>query len=150
MADRFIFFRMMAHEIARKHGGFASFMPKPYGHRAGSGAHYNMSLADIAAGSNLFEDKADTRGCGLSSDRLPVHRRRAAPRRAICAVVAPTVNSYKRLVARGSMSGFTWAPVFVCYGSNNRTNMLRIPMGGGRVSSAARRTSPATPIWGRQ
>jgi glutamine synthetase len=45
MADRFTFFRLMAHEIARKHGLFASFMPKPYGHRTGSGAHYNMSLA---------------------------------------------------------------------------------------------------------
>jgi glutamine synthetase len=46
MADRYVFFRMMANEIARKHGGFASFMPKPYGDRAGSGAHFNMSLAD--------------------------------------------------------------------------------------------------------
>ena len=42
------------------------------------------------------------------------------------------MNSYKRLVRQGSMSGFTWAPVFVCYGNNNRTNMLRIPMNGGR------------------
>ncbi len=37
MADRFAFFRMMAHEIARKHGAFATFMPKPYADRAGSG-----------------------------------------------------------------------------------------------------------------
>src|SRR5262249_17476056 len=56
---------------------------------------------------------------------------------AICAVIAPTVNSYKRLIARGSMSGFTWAPIFVCYGNNNRTNMLRIPMGGGRIECRA-------------
>lgn len=56
---------------------------------------------------------------------------------AICAVIAPTVNSYKRLVAQGSMSGFTWAPVFVCYGNNNRTNMLRIPSPGGRVECRA-------------
>ena len=46
----------------------------------------------------------------------------------MCAVIAPTVNSYKRLVRTGSMSGFTWAPVFACYGNNNRTNMLRIPL----------------------
>jgi glutamine synthetase len=47
------------------------------------------------------------------------------------------VNSYKRLVARGSMSGFTWAPVYLCYGNNNRTNMLRIPLAGGRVECRA-------------
>jgi glutamine synthetase len=56
---------------------------------------------------------------------------------AICAVVAPTVNSYKRLVLKGSMSGFTWAPVWACYGNNNRTNTLRIPLGGGRVELRA-------------
>jgi len=56
---------------------------------------------------------------------------------AICAVIAPTVNSYKRLVPRGSMSGFTWAPVYICYGNNNRTNMLRIPLAGGRVECRA-------------
>jgi glutamine synthetase len=56
---------------------------------------------------------------------------------AICAVVAPTVNSYKRLILRGSMSGFTWAPVFGCYGNNNRTNTIRIPLGGGRMELRA-------------
>jgi glutamine synthetase len=38
---------------------------------------------------------------------------------------------------RGSMSGFTWAPVFACYGGNNRTNTLRIPLAGGRVELRA-------------
>ena len=52
---------------------------------------------------------------------------------AISAVVAPTVNSYKRLILKGSRSGLTWAPVYVCYGDNNRTNTLRIPLAGGRV-----------------
>jgi glutamine synthetase len=56
---------------------------------------------------------------------------------AICAVVAPTVNSYKRLVLKGSMSGFTWAPIWGCYGNNNRTNTVRIPLGGGRVELRA-------------
>ena len=46
---------------------------------------------------------------------------------AICAVVAPTVNSYKRLIPRGSRAGFTWAPIYVTYGYNNRTNMMRVP-----------------------
>ncbi len=48
-------------------------------------------------------------------------------------MMAPTVNSYKRLVLKGSMSGFTWAPIFICYGNNNRTNTVRIPKSGGRV-----------------
>lgn len=137
MADRFVFFRMMAHEIARKHGGFATFMPKPLGDRAGSGAHFNMSLADKKTGKNLFEDKNDKRGLGLS--KLGYHFIAGLLKHlpALCAITAPTVNSYKRLVLKGSMSGFTWAPVWACYGNNNRTNTVRIPMGGGRVELRA-------------
>jgi glutamine synthetase len=133
MADRFTFFRWMAHEIARKHGAFASFMPKVAANRTGSGAHFNMSLADMRSGENLFEDPGDPRGCGLSKLGYQFIAGVLRHARAICAVAAPLVNSYKRLVLKGSMSGFTWAPVYVCYGGNNRTNMLRIPMGGGRV-----------------
>ncbi|MDE1174104.1 MAG: type III glutamate--ammonia ligase [Parvibaculaceae bacterium] len=133
MSDRFVFLRMMANQIARKHGCFASFMPKPYADRTGSGAHLNMSLADLASGSNLFADKNDPRGCGLSE--LGYHFIAGVVKHlpAICAVVAPTVNSYKRLVKQGSMSGFTWAPIFACYGNNNRTNAVRIPSAGGRI-----------------
>jgi glutamine synthetase len=137
MADRFTFFRLMVKEIARKHGFFATFMPKPFANRTGSGAHYNMSLADIRTGENLFYESEDTRGCKLSKlgYQFISGILRHAP--AICAVIAPTVNSYKRLIARGSMSGFTWAPVYICYGNNNRTNMLRIPLAGGRVECRA-------------
>jgi glutamine synthetase len=136
MADRFVFFRLMVGEMARRHGLFATWMPKPYADRTGSGAHYNMSLAD-SAGTNLFADPADPRGCGLTTlgYQFIAGVLRHAP--AICALIAPTVNSYKRLVKQGSMSGLTWAPVFACYGDNNRTNMLRIPLGGGRVECRA-------------
>ena len=144
MADRFTFFRWMAHEIARKHGAFASFMPKVSASRTGSGAHFNMSLADPRSGENLFEDPGDPRGCGLSKLGYQFIAGVLRHARAICAVAAPLVNSYKRLVLKGSMSGFTWAPVYVCYGGNNRTNMLRIPMGGGpgRVPDAGHRLQP--------
>lgn len=137
MSDRLTFFRLMVKEIARKHGYFATFMPKPFANRTGSGAHYNMSLADLNTGANLFEDPNDPRGCGLSKlgYQFIAGILRHAP--AICAVIAPTVNSYKRLIARGSMSGFTWAPVYICYGNNNRTNLLRIPLAGGRVECRA-------------
>jgi glutamine synthetase len=136
MSDRLVFFRMMVGEIARKHGLFASWMPKPFADRTGSGAHYNMSLAD-ESGVNLFAAENDPRSCGLGElgYQFIAGVLRHAP--AICAVIAPTVNSYKRLVKQGSMSGLTWAPVFACYGDNNRTNMLRIPRGGGRVECRA-------------
>lgn len=137
MADRFVFFRLLANEIADQHGYFASFMPKPFPDRAGSGAHFNMSLADIKTGTNLFESDNDPRHCGLS--QLGYHFIAGILKHmpAICAVISPTINSYKRLVKEGSMSGFTWAPVYQCYGNNNRTNTLRIPKGGGRVECRA-------------
>ncbi|MDX2211879.1 MAG: type III glutamate--ammonia ligase [Oculatellaceae cyanobacterium bins.114] len=137
MADRLTFFRLMVKEIAKKHGYFATFMPKPFRDRTGSGAHYNMSLAHAKTGENLFADPNDPRKCGLSKlgYQFIAGVLKHAP--AICALIAPTVNSYKRLVKQGNMSGFTWAPVYICYGNNNRTNMLRIPLGGGRVECRA-------------
>ena len=137
MADRLVLWRMMTKTLARKHGWEATFMPKPYRDRTGSGGHYNMSLADINSGKNLFADADDPRGCGVSS--LAYHFiagiLKHAP--AICAVTASTVNSYKRLIITGSMTGFTWAPVYISYGNNNRTHMLRIPMTSPRVESRA-------------
>lgn len=137
MTDRFVFFRFMANEIARKHGYYATFMPKPFENRSGSGAHYNMSLADADTGANLFETAADPRGCGVSRLAYQFIAGVLKHGAAISAVIAPTVNSYKRLVRQGSMSGTTWAPVFICYGNNNRTNMIRVPMGGGRIECRA-------------
>lgn len=138
MADRLVYFRMMANEVARKHGAFASFMAKPFADRTGSGAHYNMSLADKESGKNLFEaDDNDPHGCGVSPLAYHFIAGILKHARAICSVIAPTVNSYKRLVQQGAMSGSTWAPVYCCYGNNNRTNMLRIPSQGGRVECRA-------------
>ena len=135
MADRLTFFRFMVKELAREEGYFASFMPKPFANQTGSGAHYNMSLADTETGENLFEDASDP--CGLSQLGYQFIAGVLKHAKAIVSVTCPTVNSYKRLVRKGSMSGFTWAPVYVCYGNNNRTNMLRIPLGGGRVECRA-------------
>jgi glutamine synthetase len=137
MSDRFVFLRLMANSIARKHGLFASFMPKPFGDRTGSGAHFNMSLADSKTGENLFKTKDDPRGCKLSPLGYQFIAGILKHLPAITAVVAPTVNSYKRLIKQGSMSGFTWAPIYACYGNNNRTNAVRIPRAGGRVELRA-------------
>jgi len=137
MADRFVFLRLMANAIAGKHGAYACFMPKPFGERTGSGAHFNMSLADTKTGENLFKSDHDPRGCGLSELGYQFLAGILRHLPAIMATVAPQVNSYKRLVKQGSMSGFTWAPIFACYGNNNRTNAMRIPKGGGRVELRA-------------
>lgn len=141
MADRFVLWRMMAKVVARNHGFEATFMPKPYGDRTGNGGHFNMSLADITSGKNLFEDATDPRGCGVSElcYQFVAGVLQHAP--AIAAVTAATVNSYKRLVKTGSMTGYTWAPVYVSYGDNNRTHMLRIPVTSPRVESRAVDTS---------
>ena len=136
MADRQVFWRMMMKELAREHGFEITMMPKPYSNRTGTGAHFNMSLAD-ANGTNLFDASADPRGCGVSQMAYGFIAGilRHAP--ALTAVACPTVNSYKRLVVSGSMTGFTWAPVFMSYGRNNRTHMVRIPMTSPRVESRA-------------
>lgn len=141
MADRFVFWRLMTKNLARRHGVEATFMAKPYGDRTGNGGHFNMSMADLETGANAFATANDPRGAGVSE--LAYHFVAGILRHAnaICAVCAPTVNSYKRLVKSGSMTGFTWAPVYVSYGRNNRTHMLRIPLGSPRVESRAVDTS---------
>ena len=137
MADRQTLWRMMMKEIARRHGFDVTFMPKPYADRTGTGAHFNMSLADAERGENRFADPADPRGNGLSQLGYQFIAGLLAHAPAITAVACPTVNSYKRLVKTGSMTGFTWAPIFRSYGGNNRTHMLRIPLTSPRVESRA-------------
>jgi glutamine synthetase len=126
-ADRFTFMRLMLKEVAKRIGAFATFMPKPYSDNFGSGAHYNMSLADADTGVNAFDDPDDPNGLGYS--KLAYHFVGGLLKHsgAITAVTCPTVNSYKRLIGRGFMDDITWAPVFVRYGDNNRTLMIRLP-----------------------
>lgn len=135
MCDRYIFFRMMAKQYAAEEGLLATFMPKPFADKTGSGAHFNLSLADSKTGENLFKDENDPRGLGLSELGYQFSAGILKHGPALCATFAPTVNSYKRLVRKGLMSYYSWAPVFNSYGSNNRTNSLRVPMGGGRIES---------------
>lgn len=135
--DRLTFFRMMAKHYAKEEGLVATMMPKPFADKTGTGAHFNMSLYDLKTGKNLFacDPKDDPRGIGLTPLGYQFVGGILKHGRALCAAFAPTVNSYKRLVRRGAMSYFSWAPVFNSYGSNNRTNSVRIPAGGGRCES---------------
>ena len=137
MCDRYIFFRTMAKHYAAEEGLLATFMPKPFPDKTGNGAHFNMSLRDLKTGNNLFacDPKDDPRGLGLTPMAYSFIAGILRHGRAICAAFAPTVNSYKRLVRRGLMSYYSWAPVFNSFGTNNRTNSIRVPMGGGRCES---------------
>lgn len=137
MADRQVFWRMMMKELARKHGFEITMMPKPYSNRTGTGAHFNMSLADRTTGKNAFARADDPRGCGLAEIGYQFIAGILKHAPALTAMACSTVNSYKRLVIAGSMTGFTWAPVFMSYGRNNRTHMVRIPMTTPRVESRA-------------
>jgi glutamine synthetase len=135
--DRLTFFRMMTKHYAKEEGLIATMMPKPFADRTGNGAHFNMSLADRETGRNLFAcaPGEDPRGLGLTETGYHFIGGVLRHGRALCAAFAPTVNSYKRLVRQGAMAGFSWAPVFNSYGSNNRTNSVRVPAGGGRCES---------------
>jgi glutamine synthetase len=127
----------MAKHYAKEEGLIATTMPKPFADKTGTGAHFNMSLRDLKSGRNLFacEPGEDKRGLGLTETGYHFIGGILKHGRALCAAFAPTVNSYKRLVRQGSMTYFSWAPVFNSYGSNNRTNSVRVPMGGGRCES---------------
>src|SRR5450432_454848 len=127
-ADNFTFVKMAASEIAHKHGMIATFMPKPFSNRTGSGAHFHVSLGS-AKQKNVFYDAKDKSGMGLSKTAYHFLGGILAHARAFSAVAAPTVNSYKRLVVGRSLSGATWAPAYISYGDNNRTSMVRIPYG---------------------
>ena len=137
MADRMVVFRLMAKHVARTLGCIATFMPKPWSQAFGSGAHYNLSLADPASGRNLFEVEGAGPGTE-AADRRPdrgftelAYQFTAGVLEhagAITAVVCPTVNSYKRMLPRGLMNEISWAPVYRAYGHNNRPLMCRLPM----------------------
>ena len=129
-ADNLTYFKMAAQAIAKKHGMLCSFMPKPFAERSGSGMHMHMS-AGKKFGDNAFEDAADPRGMSLSPMAYHFLGGLMAHAKGLTAIAAPCVNSYKRLVSRGSRSGATWAPVNIAYGNNNRTAFVRIP--GGRL-----------------
>jgi glutamine synthetase len=123
-----IFFKMAASEIARQMGLVASFMPKPFSNRTGTGTHVHLSLGDGRT-KNVFHDDTDRHGLGLSQTGYHFLGGLLKHARALAAVCAPTVNSYKRLVVGRALSGATWAPAYIAYGDNNRTATVRIPYG---------------------
>ena len=134
MADRFVFLRFMVKKVAELAGAIATFMPKPFADDFRSGAHFNMSLADAKTGLNLFapggsQARTLANRYGVPCSDLALHfiagLKAHAP--AITAVTCPTYNSYQGLIAQGDLADFSWAPVLVAWGKNNRSAMLRLP-----------------------
>jgi glutamine synthetase len=125
-ADRHVFFKFMAKSIAEKHGLRATFMPKPFLALTGSGCHSHVSLWQ--GEQNAFEDSNGE----LGVSQLGYHFIGGIIEHAeaLCALLNPTVNSYKRINAPRTVSGATWAPNTVTYTGNNRTHMIRIPEPG--------------------
>ena len=127
MSDRLVFLRIMVKEVAKKHGMFVTFMPKPTIGDWRSGAHINSSVQALDnLGVNLFENDK-----GGWSDTV-YHAVGGLLRHggAHTAIACSTVNSYNGLVPRvGGFEGgtVTWAPTHMTYGMNNRSAMLRLP-----------------------
>ena len=128
--DRAVFFRYMVESLAQERGLMATFMPKPFAHLTGNGCHMHMSLWDGDRQLFQIDPADDPRGLGLTKEGYHFIGGLMAHAKAYIAVTAPTVNSYKRLKVGDPRSGATWAPAYVSYGYNNRTQMLRVPAAG--------------------
>jgi len=116
-ADNIMTFKLVVKMIAKRHGLFASFMPKPTQGESGSGMHINMSLNrdDV----NIFSDPGAENG--LSQEAYYFIGGLMKHARGMAAITNPIVNSYKRLVP-----GYE-APVYIAWSASNRSPLIRIP-----------------------
>ncbi len=126
-ADHSMTFKYTVKAIAATYGLYATFMPKPIFGENGSGMHTHQSMFD-EAGNNLFYDANDE--YKLSKLAYSFIAGQLNHAKALAAIVAPTVNSYKRLVP-----GYE-APAYICWAQTNRSALIRIPnYSPGRESS---------------
>jgi glutamine synthetase len=118
MADKAVTLRLVVKEVARQHGAYATFMPKPIYGVNGSGMHTHQSL--FRGDTNAFYDRNDPYHLsGIAKSYIAGIMRHA---REMAAVTNQWVNSYKRLVP-----GYE-APVYVSWARRNRSAMIRVPM----------------------
>lgn len=120
-ADNIMTFKLAVKTIAKRHGLFASFMPKPRSGVNGSGMHVNMSLSKD--GRNIFEDPSGE--MGLSKEALYFIGGILKHIKGMALVTNPLVNSYKRLVP-----GYE-APIYIAWSATNRSPLIRIPAARG-------------------
>ena len=119
-ADNAITFKFALKAIAQQHGLYATFMPKPIFGINGSGMHTHQSLYSIDLKRNAFADPESK--YGLSDIARSYMAGILAHAKGMIAVLAPTVNSYKRLVP-----GYE-APTYITWGRTNRSALIRVPM----------------------
>lgn len=131
-ADSIETFKLVVKTIARKHGLFATFMPKPVQGINGSGMHINMSLFN--GDTNIFDTKDDM----LSDTAKEFMSGVLKHARALTAVNNPTVNSYKRLVP-----GYE-APTYIAWSSKNRSPLIRVPAATGKAKRIEMRSVDPT------
>ncbi len=118
MADNVMTYRLVVKEIARKHGVYATFMPKPIFGINGSGMHVHQSL--FKGDKNAFFEKSEKYHLSNTGKAYTAGILKHAPE--ITAITSQWVNSYKRLVP-----GYE-APVYICWAQMNRSALVRIPM----------------------
>lgn len=116
-ADNIMTFKLAVKTIAKRHGLFASFMPKPRYGMNGSGMHVNMSLA--REGKNIFDDPFGE--MGLSKEAYWFMGGLMKHMKGMTVFANPLVNSYKRFVP-----GYE-APIYIAWSSTNRSPLIRIP-----------------------
>ncbi|MFM2030578.1 MAG: hypothetical protein RI927_198 [Actinomycetota bacterium] len=118
MADNIMTFRTVIKEVAIEQGVYATFMPKPFTQHPGSGMHTHMSLFE--GDTNAFFDPSSQYHLSKTAKHFIAGLLKHAPE--ITAVTNQYVNSYKRLWGGGE------APSFVCWGHNNRSALIRVPL----------------------
>ncbi|MFA5388725.1 MAG: glutamine synthetase family protein [Candidatus Omnitrophota bacterium] len=118
MADNVMTYRLVVKEIAREHGVYATFMPKPIFGINGSGMHVHQSL--FKGDKNAFFDKSEKYHLSAIGKAYTAGILKHAQE--ITAITSQWVNSYKRLVP-----GYE-APVYICWAQMNRSALVRIPM----------------------
>jgi glutamine synthetase len=122
-ADHLMLFKLAAQALADARGMVFSMMPKPFADQPGSGLHFHISLWEHGATERSLFECADGGPLTDTARHFIAGVLTHAP--ALCAIAAPTVNSYKRLTVGESISGTTWAPACVAHGPNNRTALVR-------------------------
>lgn len=119
-SDNIMLYKFAAKAVAdRKYRWIATFMPKPWLDKPGNGMHIHIGLFNTKDGKNMFYDPKGyaqlSQKCRYFIGGLLEHAK------ALCAIVAPTVNSYKRLVP-----GYE-APIYVAWSRGNRSALIRVP-----------------------
>ncbi|SDK22370.1 gamma-glutamylmethylamide synthetase [Nocardioides sp. YR527] len=123
-ADRVVTLRYLLSVMAAERGMVATFMPKPFTDRTGSGLHLHLSLTSQDTAVFPGEDES---GLGLSPTAYSFVGGILEHAQALQGLIAPTVNSYKRTGAVATASGASWAPRTPTYGGNDRTHYIRVP-----------------------